>query len=319
MKTNRILSTLLIMWALPLCLLAQQEEQYTQFMFYKLGFNPGYAGSQDGITISALVRSQWMGFEGAPQTQLVTFNMPLLNDRIGVGASVLRQTIGVTSYYTAEGVYAYRIPVGRGTLGLGLQGSVRLLRVNYTDLEGTQSIDIDNAVPGAIQSKYVPNFGFGAYYSTERYYLGLSAPRLLQNNINLADEQNLINRERRHYYFMGGLLLPLGEKVEFQPQMLLKYVPATPFDGDVNFNLVFVEKYTAGLSYRIGGAKNNNAGEAISLLLAAQLTDHILLGMSYDATLTELRHFSNGTMEVALRYSVGGRSTGKGYVNPRFF
>lgn len=318
MKTKFILP-ILLMTALPLWVSAQQEEQYTQFMFYKLGFNPGYAGGQDGVTVSALVRNQWIGFEGAPQTQLVTFNMPLLNDRIGVGGSVLRQTIGVTSMYTAEGVYAYRLPLGRGVLGLGLQASVRLLRVNYAALEGTQPIDIDGAVPPSMQSKYVPNFGFGAYYSTDRYYLGLSAPRLLQNNINLSDVQALVNRERRHYFFMGGLLLPMGEKVQFQPQLLLKYVDNAPFDGDVNLNLVFNDKYTTGLSYRLGGAKSNNAGESISLLMAAQITDQILLGLAYDATLTELRNYSSGALEVALRYSVGGRSKGKEYVNPRFF
>lgn len=317
MKTKRIIPFLLL--ALPLCLSAQQEEHYTQFMFYKLGINPGYAGGQDGATISALVRNQWMGLDGAPQTQLITFNMPLLNDRIGVGGSVLRHTIGVTSFYTADGVYAYRLPLGRGVLGLGLQASVRLLRVDYAALEGTQPVDLDPAVPSSLQSKYMPNFGFGAYYSTDRYYLGLSAPRLLQNNINLADEQALINRERQHFFFMGGLLLPMGDNVQLQPQLLLKYVKGTPFDGDVNLNLIFVEKYTAGLSYRLGGSKSNNTGEAISLLLAAQITDKFLLGLAYDATLTELRNYSSGTMEMALRYSIGGRSQGRIFVNPRFF
>lgn len=318
MKT-RFIFPILLLTALPLFVSAQQEEQYTQFMFYKLGFNPGYAGGQDGATVSILARNQWIGFEGAPQTQLITFSMPLLNDRIGVGGSVLRQSIGVTSMYTAEGVYAYRLPLGRGVLGLGLQASVRLLRVDYAALEGTQSIDLDDAVPASMQSKYIPNFGFGAYYSTDRYYVGLSAPRLLQNNINLSEVQNLVNRERRHYFFMGGLLLPMGEKVQFQPQLLLKYVNDAPFDGDVNLNFVFNDKYTTGLSYRLGGSKSNNAGEAISLLMAAQITDNLLLGLAYDATLTELRNFSSGTVELALRYSIGGRSKGREYVNPRFF
>jgi type IX secretion system PorP/SprF family membrane protein len=318
MKKKYIIPMLLL--GLPILAMAQQEEQYTQFMFYKLGFNPGYAGSQDGATVSALVRNQWMGLDGAPQTQLVTFNMPLLNNRIGVGGSVLRQSIGVTNYYTAEGVYAYRPRVGRGTLGLGLQASVRLLRVDYGALQGTQPIDIDEAVPASLQSKYVPNFGVGAYYSTDRYYLGISAPRLLQNNIDLADVQGaIINRERQHFFFMGGLLLPVGDKVQFQPQLLLKYVKNTPFDGDVNFNFIFVEKYTAGLSYRLGGSKSNNVGEAVSLLLAAQITDNLLLGVSYDATITDLRNYNSGTVELAVRYSIGGSSKGREYINPRFF
>jgi type IX secretion system PorP/SprF family membrane protein len=304
---------------LPLGLIAQQEEQYTQFMYYKLGFNPGFAGGQDGPAVSALVRSQWIGFEGAPQTQLITFNTPLANDRVGIGASVLRQTIGVTSNYTMEGSYAYRLPLGRGTLGLGLQASLRLLRVDYAALQGVQPIDTDAAVPGSLQSKYIPNFGFGSYYSTDRFYLGLSAPRLLQNSVNLAEIQNTANRERQHFYFMGGVLLRVGEKVQLQPQLLLKYVNNTPIDGDVNFNVIFVEKFTTGLSYRLGGRKDTNAGEAISLLLGAQVSDNILLGLSYDASLTELRNYSNGSFEVMLRYTGKGRSTGSEFINPRFF
>lgn len=298
---------------------AQQEEQYTQFMFYKLGFNPGYAGGQSGATISVLARNQWIGFDGAPQTQLVTFNMPLLNDRIGIGGSILRQSIGVTSYYTAEAAYAYRIKAGRGVLGLGLQGSVRLLRIDYAALEGTQSIDIDNAVPPSLQSKYIPNFGFGAYYHTDRYYIGLSAPRLLESNIVLNEEQLLLNKERRHYYFMGGVLLPLGESVQLQPQALLKFVPDVPFDADLNVNFIFAEKFTTGLSYRLGGDAFRNNGESVSLLLAAQITDNLLLGLSYDATLTDLRNHSSGTAEMAIRYGFGGISKGKDFVSPRFF
>lgn len=318
MKSNHwIILTLLIFS--PISIFAQQEEQYTQFMFYKLGFNPGYAGGQSGANISVLARNQWIGFDGAPQTQLITFNTPLLNDRVGLGGSILRQSIGVTSYYTAEAAYAYRIKAGRGVLGLGLQGSVRLLRINYAALDGTQSIDIDNAVPASLQSKYIPNFGFGAYYNTDRFYLGISAPRLLQNNIVINDEALFVNKERRHYYFMGGLILPLGESVQLQPQMLLKFISDVPFDADLNCNFIFNERFTTGLSYRLGGNSDTNNGESVSLLLAAQVTDNLLLGISYDATLTDLRNHSSGTAEIALRYGIGGISKGKDFVSPRFF
>jgi type IX secretion system PorP/SprF family membrane protein len=316
---NKLLIILAALLVSPLSLFAQQEEQFTQFMFYKLGFNPGYAGGQSGAAISILARNQWIGFDGAPQTQLITFNAPLLNDRVGVGGSILRQSIGVTSYYTAEAAYAYRIKAGRGVLGLGLQGSVRLLRINFSALEGTQAIGIDNAVPASLQSKYIPNFGFGAYYNTDRFYVGLSAPRLLQNNMIINDEALFLNKERRHYYFMGGLIIPLGEAVQLQPQMLLKFVSNVPFDADLNCNLIFNERFTTGLSYRIGGNAINNNGESVSLLFAAQITDNLLLGMSYDATLTELRNHSSGTAEIALRYGIGGISKGKDFVSPRFF
>lgn len=310
---------LLISLLLSVGLRAQQEDQFTQFMYYKLGFNPAFAGSDDGACLSALVRSQWVGLEGAPQSQLLTFNMPVLNQRVGVGASLLRQTIGVSENYTFEGSYAYRVPLGRGFLAAGLQASVRLLRVNFNELSGTQPIETDAAIPAGIQSKYVPNFGAGLYYDGQRFYLGLSVPRLLENNIDLADSGDVISREVRHAYLMGGLILPLGDKVQFLPQLLLKYVNGAPFDGDVNLSLVLANRFTVGASYRLGGPKESSLGESVSALLGVQISDTIFFGVSYDATLTELRKYNSGTLEGALRYCIGGRPDEEEFVNPRFF
>lgn len=298
---------------------SQQEDQFTQFMYYKMGFNPGYAGSNDGACISLIARNQWLGLEGAPQTQLLTFNMPLFNKKVGVGASVIRHTIGITERYTGEAVYSYRIRMGRGTLGIGVQGSLRLLRMNYSEAEATQPIESDNAIPGDLQSKYIPNFGAGLYYSDNRFYIGFSIPRFLENNIDLADLDQTISKEVTHMYLMGGLLIDLGDKVKMQPQMLLKYVKSAPFDGDANLNFIFADRITAGLSYRIGGSKRSGIGESIGLVLGAQLSDSILFGISYDATLSELRSYSNGSVEGVFRYCIGGRSEGEEYVSPRFF
>ena len=299
--------------------LAQQEEQYTHFMYNKLGFNPGFAGSDDGPCLTALARNQWIGLEGAPQTQLISFNTPLLNQRVGVGINILRQTIGVSENYTLDGAYAYRIQLGRGFMAMGLQASVRLLRVNFNELEGTQPIAADSAIPTGLQSKYVPNFGAGLYYQAQRFYLGFSVPRLLENNIDLADSGDVISRETRHAFFMGGLIIPLGEKVELQPQILLKYVAGAPFDGDVNLSFIFADRFRAGVSYRLGGPRESGVGEALSLLLGVQISDTLLFGLAYDATLTELRKYNSGTLEGVLRYCIGGRSDSDDYVNPRFF
>ncbi len=297
----------------------QQEEQFTQFMYYKMGFNPGYAGSNEAPCISILARNQWLGIEGAPETQLLTFNMPLFNQRVGIGATVSRHTIGLTQRVTAEAVYAYRIRVGRGTLGLGLQGSIRLIRSNFNDAESTEPRENDVAIPVGIQSKYVPNFGAGIYYGSKRFFFGISAPRFLQNNIDLADGDGVLSKEVTHLYVMGGTLLDLSETVQLQPQLLLKYVKGAPFDGDVNFNFIFSEKFTTGLSYRLGGSKESGIGESVSLVFGVQINDDILFGVSYDYTLSKLRDHNSGSIEAMLRYCIGGRSKGDEFVNPRFF
>lgn len=299
---------------------AQQDEQFTQFMYYKLGFNPAYAGAQETPCFTGLVRQQWIGIEGAPQSQLLTFNMPLSSTGIGLGANISRHTIGATERYSAEGSYAYRFNIGRGgRLGIGLSTSVRLLRVNFGETTATQPKEEDPSIPAGIQSKYLPNFGAGIYYSNQTFYFGVSAPRLLENNIDLADESAVLSREVRHFYMMGGVLIPLGEKVQMQPQVLLKYLRGAPFDADVNLNFIFNEKVYAGLSYRIGGSSVSGIGEAGSVLVGFQLNDYLLFGLAYDATLSELRSYSSGTMEGVLRYCIGGRSKGDEILSPRFF
>ena len=314
---NIIITLLIAFVSLPL--LAQQDQQYTQFMFNKMGLNPAYAGANDAPCISAIFRNQWLSVNGAPQTQLLTFNMPIRNKRIGIGASLVRNTIGITENYTAEAAYAYRLRLGRGYLRLGLQGSVRLLRNDFSEVESTQPKETDGAIPVGLQSKFVPNFGAGAYYSSGSFYIGLSIPRLLTNSIDLADSGMEISREVNHVYAMGGVLLGLGENLQLQPQILLKYVKGAPFDADVNINFIFMDKFTTGVSYRLGGSRITSAGESISLLLAAQVTESLLFGLSYDTNLSEFRNYNNGSVEAALRYCIGGKSEGEEFTNPRFF
>nr|WP_290938501.1 type IX secretion system membrane protein PorP/SprF [Haliscomenobacter sp.] len=312
--------TLLILLGLSVVAKAQQENQFTQFQHYKLGFNPAYAGNAEGISIAALVRQQWLGIKGAPQVQLVSLNMPVLNNRVGIGANFARASIGVTNQYTAELAYAYRIPAPRGHLNLGLMTSIRNFQMNFSELEGSQPIANDGAIPAGLQSKYVPNFGAGIYYNAQNFYIGLSSPRLLNVNIDLSDGSGTISRETPHFFLMTGVLIPLGDNLKLQPQTLLKYVKGAPFDADANISLIFNERVTMGVSYRLGGSRATGLGEAVSGLFSVQMGKNLLIGMSYDATLSELRKFNNGSAEVVLRYFINGRSSGDViYDNPRFF
>lgn len=309
----------LLLCGFSLALFAQQEEQYTQFMYYKLGFNPAFAGKDGAPSLSTLVRTQWIGIEGAPQTQLVTFNTPALNGRVGIGGTIARQTIGAQENFTADAAYAYHLRLGNGTLGMGLQASIRLLRINFSETQGTQPIEDDPAIPQGDQSRYLPNFGAGLYYESKNAYVGFSIPRLLENNTNLSSGGKL-SKEIRHIFMMAGLNVALSDKVEMQPQILLKYVAGAPFDADVNLNFVFFNKFTTGASYRIGGSNRTNAGESVSLLLGTRLTEQLIFGLSYDLTLSELRDYNSGSVEGVLRFLFGGRKDRPGdFEDPRFF
>lgn len=200
---------------------AQQQPQNTQFMYYKLGYNPGFAGSQEAPCITCLYRQQWLGLEGAPSIAVATFNMPLNNQRVGIGANLFRHTIGITTMYNLDLAYAYRVRLGRGMLGIGLQGSLRSLQEDYQETIATQTKELDESIPAGSSSKFLFNFGTGLYYNTDKYYIGVSAPRLLANNIDYVDSDVTISREVQHVYLMGGVTLPLNENLSLKPQALL--------------------------------------------------------------------------------------------------
>ena len=299
---------------------AQQEQQYTQFMYNKLGYNPGYAGSHQNACLTGIIRSQWLGLEGAPNTQVLSFDMPIMNQRVGIGANITRNTIGISERITIDGIYSYRIRLATGTLGLGVQTSIRYFENDFTDpaLVSTVPMALDGSIPAGARSKYVPNFGAGAYFNNERFYIGLSLPRLITNNIDFNEAGIILSEEKIHGFLMAGYLFDINENVGFKPQILMKYATHTPFDADINASFIFSKKYTAGLTYRLGGSSQSAVGESLDLMIGAQISNNFLFGLSYDITLSEIKDYSNGSIEGVVRYCIG-TSEGNDIVNPRFF
>jgi len=299
---------------------AQQQPANTQFMYYKLGYNPGFAGSQESPCVTCIYRQQWLGLDGAPSMAIATFNMPLNNQRVGLGANLFRHTIGITTMYNLDLAYSYRVRLGKGMLGLGIQGSLRTLEQDFQKTTATQPKDQDQSIPGGTSSKLLFNFGTGLYYNTDKFYIGVSAPRLLENNIDHSDSDIIISREVQHLYLMGGVTLPLNENLALKPQGLLKYATGAPVDFDANLSLLVQNRYMVGLTYRLGGDKVDGNGESLDLMLGAQLTDNLMFALSYDMTLSDIKNHSNGSIEASVRYCIGRVSDqGKEYDNPRFF
>ena len=317
---KKIITTAIFSFAVLFCM-AQQEQQYTQFMYNKLHLNPGYAGSHDAACLTGLVRSQWIGLNGAPNTQLISFNTPLMNKRVGVGLTLVRHTIGITSEITAEGSYAYRIRLARGELGIGVQASIRNFAQDFGSSElitpiGTPSQD--GSIPVGNQSKFVPNFGAGLYYQTNKFYFGVSVPRFLSNNIDFSNDDIAVSKEDLHLNAMVGYDVYLKKDIKLKPQLFVKYAKNSPLDADLNLSLIYKERYSLGLTYRLGGSSVEGFGESLDLLLAAQITDNLLFGLGYDLTLSEIKSYNDGSIEGLLRYCFG-KSEGEDIINPRFF
>ena len=316
---KNIISTFIFCTLGAAMLHAQQQPANTQFMYYKLGYNPGFAGSQESPCVTCIYRQQWLGLDGAPSMAIATFNMPLSNQKVGIGANLYRHTIGITTMYNMDLAYSYRVRLGKGMLGLGIQGSLRSMEQDFQKTTATQPKEEDGSIPAGTSSKFLFNFGTGLYYNTDQFYLGLSAPRLLENNIDYADSDVIISREVQHVYLMGGVTLPLSEDMALKPQALLKYATGAPIDFDANLSLLIQNSYVVGLTYRLGGNKADGTGESLDLLLAAQITDNIMFGVSYDYTISDIKDYSNGSIEASIRYCIGKAEGDKEYVNPRFF
>ncbi len=298
---------------------AQQQPQSTQFMYYKLGYNPAFAGSQESPCVSLIVREQWLGLDGAPSTQALTFNMPLMNQRVGIGANLRRYSIGITTVYDIDAVYSYRVRLGQGMLGIGVQGTLRSLTNDFNETIAIQSKPGDLTIPDNNENKFMVNFGAGLYYNSDRFYLGLSAPRLLENSIDFNMNDNIVSREVQHIYLMTGYTATINENLSIRPQVMFKYAENAPVDADINVNLLIQDKFVAGLTYRLGGNKVNSRGESLDLLFGVQVTENIMFGFSYDYTLSDIQEYSDGSVEVSLHYCMGRRSSGSEFENPRFF
>jgi type IX secretion system PorP/SprF family membrane protein len=312
--------TLVLVLAALLPLQAQQEALISQFMFNRLYFNPGYAGSSGTPVATGLYRKQWIGLEGSPDLQLISFTMPLAQQRVGLGMNLTRQSIGITRQLTAEMSYAYRVPLGRGYLGAGLSGSVRYFAEDYLDprVKGTQDVGLDQAIPGALQSRYIPNFGAGLYYQAQDWYAGIGLPRMIESDIDFGEGTNPSARERRHFYAMGGYRAQLSPQLALHPQVLLRYVDGVPFDADIHMGLEVHDQFHAGVTYRLGGHLDRGTGESIDLILGFRLQKQLMLSVAYDITLSRIRSHQNGTFEVMLQYAIG-RNKVATIDNPRFF
>lgn len=289
---------------------AQQDAQYTQFMFNKIYFNPAYAGSKKVVCLSALYRKQWIGIERAPQTATLNAHGAVWKKRLGLGLSITYDQIGFTDKVDIETNYAYIIRFkNENFLSLGLRGSISYMQIRWDEADPTQSFD--NSIPRGMTSKILPNFGAGVYYQAKHWYAGFSIPHLFENKLDFSPNTavNIEPRLKQHYYLMGGLSFDIAKKVQIQPNVLFKYVVNAPLDLDLNLSFVFFEKILAGVTYRLG--------DSFDVLLQWRIAPQLQIAFAYDITVTQLQQFNAGTIEVMVEYCFLKKT--EKVNNPRFF
>ncbi|MFD2100615.1 type IX secretion system membrane protein PorP/SprF [Flagellimonas iocasae] len=270
---------------------AQQDPQFTQYMYNTMSVNPAYAGSQGYLTALLMHRSQWVGVNGAPNTQVLAVDTPLEN-KLGVGGILAHDALGPSSEIFVDGNVSYTIQLDSTNrkLSFGMKVGGRIFDVDFS--KGlTQNPDV--VFQNNVQSKFFPTIGAGLYYQTKDGYLGFAVPNFFSQKHYDGEEQE-IAAERLHYYFIGGKFFDITPEIVLRPAFFVKWVPGAPIIADVSINAVLRETFTFGVAYRWD--------DSFSTLLGLQITPNLNAGYAYDLTTSNLANYTGGTHEIFLRY-----------------
>ncbi|MFC5683556.1 PorP/SprF family type IX secretion system membrane protein [Flavobacterium sp. MAHUQ-51] len=284
---------------------AQQDAQFTQYMYNTINVNPAYAGSRGAMSIFALHRSQWVGLDGAPTTNAVSINTPFNSSRMGLGVSIINDKIGPTTENNISTDLSYTVPTSETMkLSFGIKASVNMFDLNINKLNAEQP---DPYLQG-YNNKISPNIGAGVYLHSDKAYLGLSIPNFLESNV-YNDNDRKVNKEKMNFYFIAGYVFDLNYNLKFKPALLTKMVQGSPLQVDVSGNFLISDKFTLGLAYRWSASTSAMAG--------FQVSDALYIGYGYDLETTKLDNYNSGSHEVFLRYEIFKKNNK--ITTPRFF
>jgi len=289
------LATVLAFCVSVLILHAQDDPHFTHYMFNQLVVNPAYAGSKDAAHFMALYRNQWQGVDGAPKTINIHGHQPFFNNKAGIGLSLMSDQIGFTNSLFLDASYAYRFKVNeKGKLALGIKGRLEHVRMDWTQADPAHLQD--GNIPEVAATKLSPNFGAGAFYSDDKFYVGLSAPVLLKTSIYSDDIQNTNIRSLRTYYLIGGYLMEVNKNLKFRPSIMFSHNPTAPLDININASFIFLDVLWLGAGYRMG--------DALDAMIGYQFNPQWRAYFSADFTTSGLRDKTYGSFEVMLEYTL---------------
>lgn len=271
---------------------AQQDAQFSQYMYNTINVNPAYAGSRGALSIFALHRTQWVGLDGAPVTNSVSINTPLNRSNLGLGVSIVNDKIGPTRENTISADLSYTIPTSETfKLSFGIKATANLFDL---DVNRLNPVDDDPSLHD-FNNKFSPNIGAGIYLHSHKAYVGFSVPNFIETN-RYDDNEVAIFKEKINYYLIAGYVFDLNNYTKFKPAVLTKIVEGAPLQIDISGNFMFNDKFVVGVAYRWSAA--------MSAMVGFQISESIYIGYGYDLETTHLENYNSGSHEIFLRYEL---------------
>jgi type IX secretion system PorP/SprF family membrane protein len=288
---------------------AQQDPAYSLFMYNGTSINPAMAGSAETLTASMLYRKQWAGIEGAPQTKSLNIDAPVLQDKLGLGLSIINDKVGVVKNLNINSQYAYRIKFEKGALSMGLQAGINNYAADYTSVITNSNNTTDNSF-SENTNRMIFNFGSGIYYYSEKFYAGFSVPHIINQKLDgIQDENGAQSRQYRHYFLTAGFVFNVGDKYKVKPSTLLKVAEGAPMQLDLNTNVWYNDVVSLGVSYR--------TNDSVSGLFQLQLGNQFRLGYAHDFIISTLSRYAVGNNEVMIQYQLTKKNSK--ILTPRYF
>jgi type IX secretion system PorP/SprF family membrane protein len=281
---------------LGLTAFAQQDPQYSQYMFNQIGINPAYAGTRNALSANLFYRSQWTGLQGAPNTEVFNLHTPALGGKLGLGLQFVGDQLGPVKTTSFLSTYAYKIQLGKGHLSFGLTAGLIDRVINYNKIDYKDQTDIYSGL--GTGSKILPTFDFGLYYYTKTFYLGISETHLNQPAYGIVKDN--ANGEidailKIHTFFTCGKAWELNDNLVFRPSVMVKYLAGAPVSIDINASFLIKQKVWLGAAVRSGGA--------IVGIVEYNVTSQLKIGYAYDMTLSALAALGQSSNELFLGYN----------------
>ena len=284
---------------------AQQDPEYTHYMYNMSVVNPAYAtGVPAMLNLGGLYRTQWVGAIGAPKT-FTFFGHTAVTDKVEVGLSLVSDDIGdgakKENNFYADFAYVLNLG-GKNKLSLGLKAGFSSIQTNFNGFRFTD-LQTDLAFADNLNVTK-PNIGVGAYYFRDNFYVGLSAPNLLSTkHIEEKSGINAYGSESIHTFLTAGYVFQINDMVKLKPAFMSKFVTSAPISVDLTANVLYNNKFELGAAYRIN--------DAVSALMNINVTPSLRVGYAYDHTLSNMGQFNSGTHEIMLLFNLD--LLGKGY------
>ncbi|KZE85093.1 PorP/SprF family type IX secretion system membrane protein [Myroides marinus] len=273
---------------------AQQDPQFTHYMYNTTNINPAYSGTRGVLNVFGMYRAQWVGLDGAPQTANISIDTPLGNNGLSGGINYTNDRIGAMSENNFSVNLAYAVDLNdEYKLSFGLKATANLLNVDYTKLDIYDPSD--STFGENVNNKFNPNVGAGLYLYSDKSYLGVSVPNFMTTDRSEHDGTKLM-RQKMHFYLMGGHVFELNPSLKFKPAFLVKTVSGAPVQVDLTANFLIIDKFTLGASYRWDAS--------VSALAGFQVNDGLFIGYSYDADTTKLARYNSGSHEIFMRFDI---------------